>query len=66
MIKNRIKELLGDLDALLVAHYYQHDEVVEIADLTGDILELSRKASASEKSKIIFCGVGFMGQSVKF
>lgn len=65
MIKNRIKELLGDLDALLVAHYYQRDEVVEIADLTGDSLELSRKASASEKSKIIFCGVGFMGQSVK-
>ncbi|EEO26714.1 quinolinate synthetase [Helicobacter winghamensis] len=65
MMKMRIKELLKELDALLVAHYYQRDEVVEMADLTGDSLELSRKASASEKSKIIFCGVGFMGQSVK-
>ncbi|TLD85223.1 quinolinate synthase NadA [Helicobacter sp. MIT 11-5569] len=65
MIKKRIRELLEQLDALLVAHYYQRDEVVEIADLTGDSLELARKASTSEKSKIIFCGVGFMGQSVK-
>ncbi|MCI5968060.1 quinolinate synthase NadA [Helicobacter sp.] len=64
-MKMRIKELLKELDALLVAHYYQRDAVVEMADLTGDSLELSRKASASEKSKIIFCGVGFMGQSVK-
>ncbi|WP_299548181.1 quinolinate synthase NadA [uncultured Helicobacter sp.] len=64
-MKMRIKELLKDLDALLVAHYYQRDEVVEIADLIGDSLELARKASESQKSKIIFCGVGFMGQSVK-
>lgn len=64
-MKQRIKNLLEELDALLVAHFYQRDEVVEIADLTGDSLELARKASASEKSKIIFCGVGFMGQSVK-
>ena len=65
MMKARIKELLRELDALLVAHYYQRDEVVEIADLIGDSLELARKASQSKKSKIIFCGVGFMGQSVK-
>lgn len=64
-MKQHIKNLLKELDALLVAHFYQRDEVVEIADLTGDSLELARKASASEKSKIIFCGVGFMGQSVK-
>lgn len=64
-MKQQIRSLLDKLDALLVAHFYQRDEIVEIADLTGDSLELARKASASEKSKIIFCGVGFMGQSVK-
>ena len=64
-MQTKIKALLQDLDALLVAHFYQRDEVVEIADLTGDSLELARKASASEKPNIIFCGVGFMGQSVK-
>ncbi len=64
-MKRQIRDLLNELDALLVAHFYQQDEIVEIADLTGDSLELARKASTSEKSTIIFCGVGFMGQSVK-
>lgn len=64
-MKEKIKALLKETDALLVAHYYQKDEVVEMADLTGDSLELARGASKSEKSLIVFCGVGFMGQSVK-
>lgn len=64
-MKDRIRTLLEETDALLVAHYYQKDEVVEIADLTGDSLELARGASKSDKSLVVFCGVGFMGQSVK-
>ncbi|MDE5591569.1 MAG: quinolinate synthase NadA, partial [Helicobacter sp.] len=60
-----IKTLKKKNDVLLVAHFYQRDEVVEIADLTGDSLELARKASSSDYSKVLFCGVGFMGQSVK-
>ncbi|WP_027327601.1 quinolinate synthase NadA [Helicobacter pametensis] len=62
---DQIRALLKECDGLLVAHYYQRDEVVEIADLTGDSLELARKASQSERSLVVFCGVGFMGQSVK-
>lgn len=64
-MREQIRNLLDELDGLLVAHYYQRDEVVEIADLTGDSLELARKASASPRSLVVFCGVGFMGQSVK-
>lgn len=64
-MKERIRALLEETDALLVAHYYQKDEVVEIADLTGDSLELAKGASKSQKSLVVFCGVGFMGQSVK-
>ncbi|PAF42684.1 quinolinate synthase NadA [Helicobacter sp. 11S03491-1] len=64
-IKKQIRELLIELDGLLVAHFYQKDDIVEIADLTGDSLELAKKASRSEKNLIVFCGVGFMGQSVK-
>lgn len=60
-----IKGLLNKLNALLVAHYYQKDEIVALADLCGDSLELSRKASMSPKELIVFCGVAFMGQSVK-
>ena len=64
-LQNKIKDLLHKLDGLLVAHYYQKDEVVALADLCGDSLELSHKASMSEKNLIVFCGVAFMGQSVK-
>ncbi|WP_394985382.1 quinolinate synthase NadA [uncultured Helicobacter sp.] len=60
-----IKDLLHKLDALLVAHFYQRDEIVALAHLCGDSLELSRKASQSPKNLIVFCGVAFMGQSVK-
>lgn len=64
-IKQKIRELLDQLDGLLVAHFYQKDEIVDIADVTGDSLELAKKASESDKNLIVFCGVGFMGQSVK-
>lgn len=64
-ICNEIKDLLHKLDGLLVAHYYQKDEIVALADLCSDSLELSRKASMSEKNLIVFCGVAFMGESVK-
>lgn len=53
------------LDALLVAHFYQKDEVVEIAHASGDSLELAKIAKESPHSTIVFCGVAFMGQSVK-
>lgn len=65
VLQNEILDLLKKLDGLLVAHYYQKDEIVALADLCGDSLELSRKASISEKNLIVFCGVAFMGESVK-
>lgn len=64
-MREKIRALLQECDALLVAHYYQKDEIVEMADLVGDSLELARKASASPHKLVVFCGVGFMGQSVK-
>jgi quinolinate synthase len=63
--KAEILKLKEELGALLAAHYYQRDEVFEIADITGDSLELARKCSDSDKKIVLFCGVGFMGQSVK-
>lgn len=48
-LKTSIVELLNDLDALLVAHFYQKDEVVELAHHTGDSLELAKIASQSDK-----------------
>lgn len=63
--KAEILKLKNELGVLLVAHYYQRDEVFDIADVTGDSLELARKCKESDKEIVVFCGVGFMGQSVK-
>ncbi len=63
--KAEILKLKDELGVLLVAHYYQRDEVFEMADITGDSLELARRCMESDKKIVVFCGVGFMGQSVK-
>ena len=60
-----IERLKKKLDVTVVAHFYQRDEVFEMADITGDSLELARKVKADESEWTVFCGVGFMGQSVK-
>lgn len=64
-LASSVQKLLHDLDALLVAHFYQKDEIVSLADITGDSLQLAREASISPKNLVVFCGVGFMGESVK-
>ncbi|CAM2797747.1 quinolinate synthase NadA [Helicobacter burdigaliensis] len=61
----KIKHLKQKHNVLIAAHFYQRDEIVEITDLSGDSLELSQKASCATNPIILFCGVGFMGQSVK-
>lgn len=64
-IKAKILDLKKELNALIVAHFYQRDEIVEIADFCGDSLELAKRASNAKEELIVFCGVSFMGQSVK-
>ncbi|MCB4747750.1 MAG: quinolinate synthase NadA [Sulfurovum sp.] len=63
--KVEIERLKKDLNVTVVAHYYQRDEVFEVADITGDSLELARRCKADSNPWVVFCGVGFMGQSVK-
>ncbi len=64
-IEIEIKKLKNELDVSIVAHFYQKDEVFNMADFRGDSLELAKWAAKDEKANLIFCGVGFMGQSVK-
>lgn len=63
--KAEIQRLKKKLKVTVAAHYYQRDEVFEAADITGDSLELARKCKADSNPWVVFCGVGFMGQSVK-
>lgn len=59
----RIATLKRKEHALILAHNYQRPEVQDIADYTGDSLELSRIASQSDASVIVFCGVRFMAET---
>ncbi len=63
--KKEIIRLKEKLNATIVAHFYQKDEVFEMADFSGDSLQLAQMAVQDENPFLIFCGVGFMGQSVK-
>ena len=64
-LKAEIEKLKKELDVSIVAHFYQKDEVFNMADFRGDSLELAKWAAKDNKPNLIFCGVGFMGQSVK-
>ncbi|HEX4758809.1 MAG TPA: quinolinate synthase NadA [Terracidiphilus sp.] len=56
------REKLGATTVIL-GHHYQRDEVVRFADYAGDSYKLSRIASETGASYIIFCGVHFMAES---
>ncbi len=64
-LKNEILKLKKELPVTVVAHFYQKDEVFELADYSGDSLQLAKIAANDPKPYLVFCGVAFMGQSVK-
>ena len=64
-LREEILKLKEELDVTIVAHHYQKDEVFELADFSGDSLQLAQMAMEDKNPFLIFCGVGFMGESVK-
>ncbi|HON78512.1 MAG TPA: quinolinate synthase NadA [Spirochaetota bacterium] len=62
-LEDEIKALASDKNAVILAHNYQPDEIQDIADYTGDSLELARIAAGTKADIIVFCGVHFMAES---
>src|SRR3954469_13674336 len=58
-----IKARLGS-KVVVLGHHYQQDDVIAFADITGDSLELARKAAEIKTAEyIMFCGVHFMAET---
>lgn len=64
-IAAEIERLKLERKAVILAHNYCPAEVQEVADFTGDSLELARRATQVDADVIVFCGVLFMAETAK-
>ena len=65
MLSDEIRRLAEVRRAVILAHNYCRGEVQDVADFTGDSLELARKATEVKADVIVFCGVYFMAETAK-
>ncbi len=64
-VRDEIKRLKREKNAVILAHYYVEDAIQDIADEIGDSFYLSKRAAQTDADIIVFCGVSFMGESAK-
>ena len=64
-LKEAIAQLKREKNAVVLGHYYQRDEIQEIADFVGDSLALAQWAARTGADIIVMCGVHFMGETAK-
>jgi quinolinate synthase len=64
-LERAILDLKEERNAVLLAHYYQEDEIQDLADFVGDSLALAQAAKRTDRDVIAFCGVHFMAETAK-
>lgn len=64
-IQKQILELKKEKDFCILAHCYQSQEILEVADIVGDSYALSKKAVDVPQRNVLMCGVRFMAETTK-
>lgn len=64
-LKEEIRRMCREKNAVIMAHYYTDGEIQDIADFVGDSLALAQKAAKTDADIIVMCGVHFMGETSK-
>ncbi|HLW44433.1 MAG TPA: quinolinate synthase NadA [Candidatus Acidoferrales bacterium] len=64
-LEKEIVRLKREMNAVILAHYYQDSEIQDLADFVGDSLQLSQQAAATKADVIVFAGVLFMAETAK-